>query len=221
MRLKESCQGNIVLRSGCFDDTKAIVLSVYFASLHLYDKTFMRDNSHITKTLTLGKLLLNILISFIIFLVFFGILEGVLRTTHLFNAKTSWVKPDPTLGFRCIPGSKYYHYYENDHPIAGRINSYGWRDKEWSRSKLQDVYRIAVFGDSMVATWDIEIDRTFFALTENQLDKSSEHHTLELMNFGFSTISQAEECLILKNDFVQFSPDMVLLFFPRQMILMT
>ena len=213
MRLKESCQGNIVLRSGCFDDKKIIVLSVYFTDLHLYDKTFMRDNSHITKTLTLGKLLLNILISFIIFLVFFGILEVVLRTTHLFNAKTSWVKPDPTLGFRYIPGSKYYHYYENNHPIMGRINRYGWRDKEWSLNKPQHVYRITVLGDSLVASWDIETDRTFLALTENQLNINSQRLKFELMNFGFSNISQAEEFLILKNDVVQFSPDMVLLFF--------
>lgn len=165
------------------------------------------DNSRIK------SVILNVGISFIIFAIFIAIMETVLRTTHLFGAKTPWIKPDPVLGYRYVPGKKYWHFHENNHPIAGRINSYGWRDKEWSLEKPQNTYRIAVLGDSMVASWDVESDRTFLTITENQLNATSQSKIFELMNFGFSNISQAEELLILKNDVVQFSPDMVLLFF--------
>lgn len=173
----------------------------------------MGNNSYFAKRLVLGKLTINILISFIIFLVFIGLIEAILRTTHVFNAKTPWIKPDPILGFRYIPGSNDWHFFENDHPITGRINRYGWRDKEWLLNKPQHVYRVAVLGDSMVASLDVESDRSFLALTEDQLNKSSQQYTFELMNFGLSNISQAEEYLILKNDIIQFSPDIVLLFF--------
>lgn len=172
----------------------------------------MENNSNLTKNPGSGKLISNILVSSIVFLAFIGILEIVLRVTHLFGAKTPWIKPDSLVGYRCIPGSKYWHYYENDHPITGRINSYGWRDKEWLLTKPQNTYRIAVLGDSVVASWDVESDHTFLALTEGQLNHDG-NLKVELMNFGFSNISQAEELLILKNDIVKFSPDMVALFF--------
>lgn len=172
----------------------------------------MKNNAKSNNPSKARSIIINIGISFLIFFLFIAILETILRTTHLFGAKTPWIKPDPILGYRNVPGSKYWHYDENDHPITGRINSHGWRDKEWSLKKPQNTYRIAVLGDSMVASWDVESDRTFLALTENQLNHGG-NHKVELMNFGFSNISQAEELLILKNDIIKFSPDMVLLFF--------
>ena len=67
--------------------------------------------------------------------------------------------------------------------LQGKINSYGWRDKELSLKKPQNTYRIAVLGDSLVEAFQVESDRTFLALTEQQLN---EEHKLkvELMNFG-------------------------------------
>lgn len=183
-------------------------------SIFIVKALFMKDNSEFQNKLKVRVrgTIANVSISFIVFLVFIGILEIVLRTTHLFMAKTPWIKSDPLIGYRYIPGSKYWRYGENDHPITGRINSHGWRDKEWSLKKPQNTYRIAVLGDSMVASLDVETERTFLALTENQLNPVG-NCNVELMNFGFSNISQAEELLILKNDIGKFSPDMVLLFF--------
>ena len=172
----------------------------------------MKDNSKSIKNMKNKSVIASVLISCIIFLVFIGILEIVLRTTHLFGAKTSYLKPDPILGYRFIPGHKYWHLKENDHPVSDKINSFGWRDKEWSLKKSPNTYRVAVLGDSMVESADIESDRTFIALTENQLNRDG-NHKVELMNFGLSNISQAEELLILKNDIARFSPDMVILFF--------
>lgn len=107
---------------------------------------------------------------------------------------------------------------ENDHPITGKINSYGWRDKELSLKKPQNTYRIAVLGDSLVEAFQVESDRTFLALTEQQLN---EEHKLkvELMNFGHGGYTQSEELLVLENQVEQFSPDMVIVFFSPQTIL--
>ena len=64
----------------------------------------------------------------------------------------------------------------------------------------------------MVEALQVESDRTFLALTENRLNDIHGVRA-ELMNFGISGATQTEELLILKNDVVRFSPDMVLLFF--------
>lgn len=158
------------------------------------------------------KTIINIFLSFVSFLIFLGIFEIVLRTTHLFNARISWAEPDPILGWRNTPSRKYWFREETDHPIIGRINSYGWRDKEWSLQKPNKIYRIAVLGDSFVEAFHVESDRTFLALTEYQLN-GNQDIKVELMNFGRSGCTQTEELLVLKNDVMPFSPDMVIVFF--------
>ena len=175
-------------------------------------ESIMKTNFRLAKRFKIRRAALNILFSLIVFSLFILALEIVLRTTHLFGARISPSEPDPILGWRFSPGRKYWHNKETDHPIVGRINSHGWRDKEWSVRKAHDTYRIAVLGDSMVEALQVESDRTFLALTEHQLNEIY-NIKAELMNFGLSGATQTEELLILKNDVDQFSPDMVLLFF--------
>ena len=92
------------------------------------------------------------------------------------------------------------------------INSFGWRDKERTLEKSNNTYRIAVLGDSYVEAFQVESDSTFLTLTERQLNKHP-GIKVELLNFGRSGYTQSEEFLILQNNVMQFSPDMVLLFF--------
>ena len=178
----------------------------------------MIDNSKILKSSKLRRLIKNIIFSFIAFFIFLGILEIVLRTTHLFNARISWSEPDSILGWRFTPGRRYWFNKENDHPVTGRINSYGWRDEGWSLLKYNNIYRIAVLGDSFVEAFQIESEHTFLSLTEQKLNKLNKNHDIkvDLMNFGRSGCTQTEELLILKNCVAQFSPDMLVLFFSQE-----
>lgn len=171
-----------------------------------------KDNSKLIKKFKHRNIIINVLIIFITFLALLSILEIILRTTHLFGAKVHWSEPDPILGYRFTPGRKYWFYGENDHPIKGRINSYGWRDKEWSLKKPNGICRIAVLGDSFVEAFQVESERTFLSLAEYQLNK---YHNFryELMNFGRSGFTQTDELLVLKNDVIPFNPDIVVLFF--------
>jgi len=148
----------------------------------------------------------------LIFIIFLAILEVVLRTTHLFGARPSWSKPDPIIGHRYSPGRIYWIRKENPKPITGRINKYGFRDKDWPLKKPEGLYRIAVIGDSYVEAFQVESDKTFLALTEKALNN---RHNLkvELMNFGVSGVTQTEELMILQDDVLRFNPDMVILFF--------
>jgi hypothetical protein len=179
----------------------------------------MKDSSKLQKSFQKGSkirhLAKNIFFSLFIFLIFLSCLEILLRTTHIFNAAVSWSEPDHILGWKFTPGRRYWSKKENDHPITGRINSYGWRDKEWSIKKPINNYRIAILGDSFIEAFQVETDRTFLALTEHQLN-NNQHNKVELMNFGQSGFTQTEETLVLKKYVVEFSPDMAVLFFVPQ-----
>lgn len=158
------------------------------------------------------KAVLNIIFFLIIFTSFVLILEIVLRETHLFGARISFTCPDPLLGYSFLPGRTYWVKQENDHPIVGRINHYGWRDNEWSLERSQNTYRIAVLGDSFVESFQVERQYSFLVLVEDRLRRESGIE-VELMNFGRSGYTQAEEFLVLTNYVGEFSPDMVILFF--------
>jgi lysophospholipase L1-like esterase len=158
------------------------------------------------------QLSINLTFSFIIFVLFIVFLEIVLRKTHLFGARVSWAEPDSLIGYKFTPNSDYWFNKENNHPISGKINKYGWRDKNWSIEKPADTFRIAVLGDSYVEAMQVESPSTFIMLTENKLNKNNKNK-FELMNFGISGATQTEELLILKNHVTNFSPDMVILFF--------
>jgi len=161
------------------------------------------------------SLLMNFLLGLVAFIFLIGCLEILLRKFHFFGARISWAKPDPLIGYRFVPGAYYWFFQENDHPIQGRINNFGWRDVEWELAKSPDVYRIAVLGDSYVEAFQVELEKTFLKLTEKELRRKL-GIKVELMNFGRSGATQSEELIILEKDVLKFSPDLVILFFDPQ-----
>ena len=143
------------------------------------------------------------------------LLELVLRTTHLFGARLPCTERDPLIGYRFSPNHAYWYKAESDHPITGRINKYGWRDKDWALVKTPGTYRIAVLGDSFVEAFQVESDRTFLSLAAKRLTAKLDR-PVEMMNFGRSGFTQSEEFLVLQRDVARFRPDMVMvLFFPQ------
>jgi lysophospholipase L1-like esterase len=116
------------------------------------------------------------------------------------------------LGQRFVPGHQYWQHKENDIPISGKINNLGWRDKERSLTKPANTFRVAVLGDSFVEAFQVELDRTFPILSENELNRGTSKR-VEIMNFGLSGYTQTEELLILQNELEKYAPDMVMLFF--------
>ena len=129
----------------------------------------------------------------------------------MFGATTSWSKPDPVLHYRMVPNAKYWFTKENDHPIGGRINNFGWRDNDWTVDKPAGRTRVALLGDSFVEAFQVELDSTFAKITERHLrDVGSD---VEVMNFGRSGFAQTEELIVLREDAIHFAPDIVVLFF--------
>ncbi len=140
------------------------------------------------------------------------VFEVVLRTTHLFDARLAYSKPDSVLAYRFIPGAEYYHHKENPKAITGTFNNFGWRDRDWNIEKSQGVTRIAVLGDSFVEAFQVELESTFVRLTEQTL-RAEYKLSVELMNFGRSGFTQTDQLLLLQSDVDRFSPDIVIISF--------
>jgi len=143
------------------------------------------------------------------------VLEGVLRVTHLFGARLSWTEPDSSIGWRFTANRGYWHFKENGHAITGRINSLGWRDFERTRGKPEGAYRVVVMGDSYVEAFQVELESTFVAIAERDLNDRFER-PVEVMNLGRSGMTQIEELIVLERDVLALEPDLiVLVFVPR------
>lgn len=159
----------------------------------------------------------NILLSIVSLLVLMLGLEGTLRVTHAFHARTAWTQPDPEIGYRFTPGRSYWFFAENDHPVEGRINAMGWRDRERSRAKVPGTRRVAVIGDSFVEAFQVELDSTFVAIAERRLNAPAAQDSIrapvEVMNFGRSGMTTSEELWVLDHDVMPCSPDVVVLLF--------
>ena len=145
----------------------------------------------------------------------FGAVELTLRLTHAFGARLAWTEPDPEIGYRFTPGRPYWFRGENDHPITGRINALGWRDRERTRAKPEGVFRVAVVGDSYVEAFQVELDSTFAAIAERELNARGSVG-VEVMNFGRSGMTTTEELLVLVSDILPCEPDAVVLVFVPQ-----
>src|SRR5262245_53641337 len=160
-----------------------------------------------------GRVLEGLLLSLLVVATVLGMLEVTVRTTHWLGARVSWSRPDESIGWRFLGNTDYwYDSRENDHPTIGRTNSWGWNDREWSPHKTAGTIRVAVLGDSYVEALQVEQVNNFLAITENLLNRDGGRR-FELMNFGRSGFTQTEEWLVLKNEIVDFEPDLVVLFF--------
>jgi hypothetical protein len=139
--------------------------------------------------------------------------EGALRLVG-FSYPNFWV-PDEVTGSRLRPGIEGWNRSEGVAYI--KINSRGLRDREHALVKPQDVYRIAVLGDSYAEAMQVGLEETFWSLLPAKLARCGfrPDQRIEAINFGVSGYGTAQQLLTLRHRVWDYSPDLVLLaFFP-------
>jgi len=96
-----------------------------------------------------------------------------------------------------------------------RINSHGFRDAERSYEKPPNVVRIAVLGNSWTEAMQVPLDMTYCSLLERKLNELPcfAGKRVEVLNFGVSGYSTAQELLTLRQDVWKYRPDMVIVAF--------
>lgn len=116
---------------------------------------------------------------------------------------------------------KYGFVHMNNKRVTWRSEGYsrsffgpdGMREPNLTIQKPAGVFRVALLGDSIVESLQVPLEETFGQKLEKQLKKSAEGKELQILNFGNSGYSTAQEYLQLKDKVLKYSPDAVIVFY--------
>jgi lysophospholipase L1-like esterase len=124
-----------------------------------------------------------------------------------------WNEADPQLGWRLRPGVQAHYTGEGDAFVS--INAAGWRDRDHALEKPAGVYRIAVLGDSYSEARQVPVEKAYWALLPQELERCGfqSGKRIESLNFGVSGYGTAQEYLVLEARAGRYRPDLVLLQF--------
>lgn len=89
------------------------------------------------------------------------------------------------------------------------LNSWGFREREFRLTKPDDVYRLAVIGDSFTFGQGIAEDDRFTNLLEKYLNKKNKGY--EVLNFGRPGAETIDHFAILRDVVLKTNPDFILL----------
>jgi len=118
---------------------------------------------------------------------------------------------DKNIGYKGIPNA------EGEWSVGKiksyvKINSHGFRDRERSYKKGEEVFRIVVLGDSMIEALQVPLEEAFTNVLERMLDSESDKR-FEVINLGIAGFGTAQEYLTLKHYGLKYQPDLVILAF--------
>jgi hypothetical protein len=117
------------------------------------------------------------------------------------------IKPDIKVGFKPFAGKRITQRGEGFGSF--RLNSFGMQNDETTPAKPPGVYRIAVFGDSYVEALQVPRSANYVNLVEKELSKRL-GKKVEVLNFGVSNYSVAQDYLRYQTVARQFKPDLVI-----------
>jgi len=124
-----------------------------------------------------------------------------------------WYRPDAQMGWTLRPNIQGWFIKEGRAFVT--INSAGFRDREHTLDKPDEVFRVAVLGDEHSEAMQVELADTWWSLVGRQLEGCSvaggKH--VEVLNFGVSSYGTAQELAMLESVAMRYRPDLVLLQF--------
>ena len=130
-----------------------------------------------------------------------------------YGSDTSRYVYDAECGARLVPN--YSGLQSNEGHAWVTTNAHGFRDREHDVAKPDDVFRIAVLGDSFAEAAQVDLEETFWSVLESGLVSAEcfPETTVEVLNFGVSGYGTAQELHMYRSVVKQFAPDLVLLCF--------
>lgn len=111
---------------------------------------------------------------------------------------------DPQLGVELKPNSRRGHI---------RINSNGFRGREYDREVPAGVKRIAIIGDSETFGAFLKDHETLSESLELQLNRMSGSKSYEVLNFGVPGYNTSQEFALLKKKVIHYHPSLVILYY--------
>lgn len=116
------------------------------------------------------------------------------------------LKLDPELGTKHMTSKRVT--WRSEGFAQSYLNSDGLRSEEVSVEKPAGVYRVALLGDSLTESLQVTLEQTFGRLLQNDWNASG--RKVQVLNFGTSGYSTAQEYLQLKSQVLKYQPDVVM-----------
>lgn len=91
-----------------------------------------------------------------------------------------------------------------------KINPHGFREFEYPQKKEENVFRIAILGDSLTFGYGVNLNETYPKILENKLKTLGNY---EVLNFGVSGYNTAQEAELLATTVLNYSPDLIIIGF--------
>ena len=119
--------------------------------------------------------------------------------------------PDPERGWALPAGRTGWFREEGESYV--RINSDGLIDREHSKAKPPDTFRIAVLGDSFTEAMQLPRRDNYCSVMERELNRCEafQGKKVEVINFGVGGYTTSQELFTLRDHAWSYSPDWVVL----------
>jgi len=159
--------------------------------------------------------------SFLSILLFLFIAEVLFRLID-------FQKVYPERTFLLNPELSYPKYYKKDSELFWRIrpnqtikgkffvegvykiNSRGYREREFSAEKNPDVTRIICLGNSCTFGWKVNLELTYPKILEKLLNQNLTKPKFEVINAGMTGYSTFQGLRFLKREILGFHPDIII-----------
>lgn len=124
--------------------------------------------------------------------------------------------PDEHSGVAHLAGAEgWYTHADVEGRQYIRLNGESFRDRERTRRKPANAFRIAVLGDSFTEAFQVSLEESFPAQLELNLSRclALSERKVEVLNFGVSGFDTGQELMQLRHHVWEYGPDLVLLAF--------
>lgn len=154
----------------------------------------------------------NFLVLFLTILIFLFIFNFIIQKFDLVTKSNLEKFQNDTNGY--IPFSETIFYGSDTKlkPTHIKINSYGFRDYEYSFNKSSNTFRIIGLGDSHTFGWGVELDETYLKLLEKKLNENSKIK-YEVLNLGVVGFNTRQEVELFKTKGLELNPDLIIIGF--------
>ena len=123
----------------------------------------------------------------------------------------SFYQVDEYRGHALIPGISGWWNHEGKGWV--QVNQDGLRDREYTKYKPENTFRIAILGDSFAEAIQVNQEETFWSFIEKELPNCQgiNQQKVEVINFGVGDYGTAQELMTLKHRVWDYSPDLIIL----------
>lgn len=120
---------------------------------------------------------------------------------------------DKKTGLTILPPNSVVYQKDNCIDNVVRANSQGFHDNEFSLDKPDNVFRIAILGDSFIEARQVPIEKSMQYLLEQKLNELPRDKKIEIYSFGKGGTGTFMHYLYLNQYVLKYKPDLVIMAF--------